>query len=710
MNKVKSPKKETLKNVPLASKPKSFSNLHRIIIILLVALCYGNTLTLDFALDDRMVIMESKYTIQGGKEGLKAIFTEDTFNGYFGNGKKNNVVEGGRYRPMSQMTLMFEFQMFGKDIKRKIGDVNDFMNLHNPDHEQFFVDSSLPMICHFFNILYFTLLCLVIYRVLTIIFAQYKGEKWFQSLAFIATVLFVVHPIHTEAVANVKGRDEIFAMLGSMLSLLFVLKFVDTRKWWFLLLSFMAFLFGIFSKENTITFLAVVPLTLYFYNNEHKKKYDYWVTLIPLLLGSVIFLMARAAALGAFMPADKSGIILNNPYVNSTKMEEIATVLLTWAIYLKLLVFPHPLTHDYYPMQIAITNFSNPLVWIVILGSVALIAFALWKLRKRHVVAFGILFFIITFSVTSNLLFNIGTFMNERFVFIPSLGFTLILGYGFYLLFMMEKKVIQHGSLVVLMIICALLSLKTITRNKAWKDDFTLFLTDVKTSTNSIKCNISAGGSYLQMYKKSQNKEEERLAYQHLYKALSLDSTALNAYLLLGELQYLDDSIEAAYQSYLTAEKVAPDNFMAKDNVKKMAFLLEDKKLKPISSLLDQAFAEQSPAKVQQVYTQITQYLEENPESIIALNIKGNTLGRGMGRLDEAISIYQQIIQKDPTFASAYENMGIAYAIKRDFAKAEECLLNAQRLVPDNENVKKNLYSLYMDMGDQAKAEAMMNR
>ena len=107
------------------------SRLHQIIIILLVALCYGNTLTLNYALDDRMVVMESKYTIQGGWEGIKSIFTEDTFNGYFAN--KEAVVEGGRYRPMSQLSFLLEMEIFGQDIKRKIGDVNDFFNLHNPD-------------------------------------------------------------------------------------------------------------------------------------------------------------------------------------------------------------------------------------------------------------------------------------------------------------------------------------------------------------------------------------------------------------------------------------------------------------------------------------------------------------------------------------------------------------------------------------------------
>ena len=182
-------------------------NLHRIIIAILTLLCYANTLTLHFALDDRMVILESKYTIKGGWDSVKAIFTEDTFSGYFG--ADESIVAGGRYRPMSQLTYMIEFQLFGKDIRERIGDFDDFGNLHNAEHEAYFYDTPLPFVCHLMNLLYFILLCLLLYEVLARVFPQHEGAKWYQSLAFIAVLLFAVHPIHTEAVANVKGRDNI---------------------------------------------------------------------------------------------------------------------------------------------------------------------------------------------------------------------------------------------------------------------------------------------------------------------------------------------------------------------------------------------------------------------------------------------------------------------------------------------------------------------
>ncbi len=670
--------------------------IHRIIIIALALLCYANTLTLHYALDDRMVILESKYTLKGGWESVKAIFTEDTFSGYFG--AENSIVAGGRYRPMSQLTFMIETQLFGKNIQERIGDLEDYYNLHNAEHEQYFYETPLPFVNHLMNLLYFILLCLLLYEVLSKIFPQHEGSKWFQSLTFIAVVLFTVHPIHTEVVANVKGRDEIFAMLGSVIALWCSLKYVDTRKWYWLVISLLAFTFGIFSKENTITFLAVVPLALYYYQNENKRTADYFITLIPLLLGSVFFIWARYKVLGSMMPPDTTSNILNNPYVHSTRAQQIATVLITWGIYLKLLFFPHPLTHDYYPHQIAITDFSNPLVWVILIGCIALVVYGIWNLKKKSVPAFGILYFIITFSIVSNLLFNLGTFMNERFLFMPSIGFTLLVGWWLYRLSMASAPALQKTAVGVTSAICLLFGIKTFVRNFTWMDDFTLFLTDVKTSDNSIKCNISAGGSCLQIWKKSHKDRDKRDAYRYLEKALKLDDHALNAYLLLSELAYLDENPDLAFQAARNATLIDPENPQGRNLLEMATNSQKAHELDPVNELLNQG-------KVDEAWQEVNRILEKDPDNIVAKNVRGNVLGRGYGRLDDAIKVFEEIVAEHPDFSSSWENMGICYAIKRDFANAERCLLHALELSPDNDNIKLNLYYMYQEKGDLAEAE-----
>lgn len=703
---MKNNKKNQNENIDLAkASTKNYRRLHQMIILLVVAVFYCNTLALDFALDDRMVILESKSTIEGGWQGTRDIFTRDSFSGYFGN--DNATVAGGRYRPLSQFTFMVELQLFGHNVKSQIeknGSLDDYDNLHSGDNEQYFVNSKMPFFSHLFNLLYFALLCLVIYEVLTMLFANLKGEKWFQSLAFLATVLYALHPLHTEAVANIKGRDEIFAMLGGMTALWCSLKFVDQRQWKWLLFSAVALAFGIFSKENAITFLAVVPLSIFFYQKE-KKKMDYVWTFLPLLAVAVLFIVVRSKVLGGLVPDSTVDNVLNDPFLASSRVQEIATVLVTWAIYFKLLFFPHPLTHDYYPNQIEITDFSNPAVWVILICCVALVLYALCKLKSRSVVSYGILFFVITFSITSNMLFNVGTFMNERFVFVSSLGFTLICGYWIYLLSISKIENVQKFSLGLLAVVSLLYGVKTFTRNLVWKNDITLFTTDVKVSDNSIKCNISAGGSYIKLWRDDHNERYKKLAYKHLNKALSMDDHSFNAWLLMGELKFYDKDYKGSYEAYHNASLVNPGSQMAQDNMAKVLMVQVGAELDDISALLDAGLAAQDVEKVAEALRRVDQYIAEHPDASRAYNVKGMILGRGFGRMDEAIEMFEKSVQMDPEFVSAYENMGIAYAMKRNFHKAEQAMLKALEIDPGNQNVRDNLNRMYLDSGQPDKAK-----
>src|SRR5581483_1177775 len=87
------------------------------------------------------------------------------------------------------------------------------------------------------------------------------------------SLLYAVHPIHTEAVANIKGRDEIMAMLLAVATLVFSIKYVKGNKISDLLIGAVIYFLALLSKENTITFLAVVPLTYYMFTNAGKKQY-----------------------------------------------------------------------------------------------------------------------------------------------------------------------------------------------------------------------------------------------------------------------------------------------------------------------------------------------------------------------------------------------------------------------------------------------------
>ena len=73
-------------------------------------------------------------------------------------------------------------------------------------------------------------------------------------------MLFIAHPLHVEVVANIKGRDELIALLGEAGTLYYSFKYLEKNKFKYLVYSFLCFFLGILSKESVITFLAIFPL------------------------------------------------------------------------------------------------------------------------------------------------------------------------------------------------------------------------------------------------------------------------------------------------------------------------------------------------------------------------------------------------------------------------------------------------------------------
>lgn len=657
-----------------------------LVLVIAIVVAYADTLTLHYASDDRMIIFENDYTLKGF-QGIPEVMTKDAFSGFFG--EERNLVAGGRYRPLSQITFILEYELFGGSIRSQAGFHQD------PKNEQLFSDSIMPIVQHGGNLILFILLCLSIYAVLKRLFPKLENEKWYFSVPFIATLLFALHPLHTEAVANIKGRDEIMCMLGSVLALYASIRFVSDHKWWWLLVSFAAMMFGIFSKENAITFLAIVPLALYFMDDPKNWK-DYLLTLLPLAAASAIFLAARTHALGGLMNQSSSDLILNNPFLYATTAQTIATVILTWGIYLKLMFFPHPLTHDYYPHHIEITNFANPAVLLVTILIIGLIIFAIKTLKQKNTVSFGILFFIITFSITSNLLFNVGTFMNERFLFTSLLGFTLIIAY----LIQKLQKVNVSGKVMTIAIVglCLLYGGKTAARNLTWHDDITLFTTDVKTSKNSIKCNVSAGGSYLKLYDKTKKKKYLKLAEEYLFHAFKLGCNTSEAYSLLGKFYFLKEDYDRARQCYEIILQTNPTDKLASNNLKLAINMQKQNEAIRVSKLMDEN-------KVDEALQLANQLVAQNPNSAQLYNLLGRIYGEKRGDIGNAITCLKKAIEIDPTFMSAYENLGIAYATTGDFQKAMEYLTKALEIEPDNRHVMNNIAMLYENMGEKQKAE-----
>ena len=528
------------KNVNTSALTKSWlynAFWQKVILVLLSFVLYANTIGHDYTQDDAIVIYQNMYTTDG-ISGIPGIFSNDTFFGFFKDKSKANLVEGGRYRPLTLAMFAIEYQIFGKN----------------------------PTAGHFINILWFALCGLMIYLLLKRLLIPFMDQEQVGLFAFIAASLFVLHPIHTEVVANIKGRDEIMSMLLSISSLYVLLRFLDHKKWIYLISSAMLFFLGLLSKENTITFLAIMPMALFLFKK--KSIGESLKLIVPHLVAAAIFLLIRHFILDLGAQTGTTGLrdLMNNPFIkwngssyeSFTLGERLATIAFTLGKYIQLLVFPHPLTHDYYPRHIAIMHFGNWKVLLSIFVYLGMIIYAIKSFKKKKLISFGILYFICTISIISNILFPVGTNLAERFMFMPSLAYCIIIA----ALFFQPKGKYQKPAFIVLILIALFFSWKTVTRNSVWKDDYTLFTTDVKTSTNSAKVLNAAGGalsvSAVGMQDNIEKEKRLNLAIGYLERAIKIHPRYRNAYLLLGNSHYYLGAYDRSIDYYNQCLSISP--------------------------------------------------------------------------------------------------------------------------------------------------------
>lgn len=657
---------------------------------------FANTISHEYAVDDAIVITKNTLTQQGLK-GIPKIMKSDAFYGFFGEGYK--LVAGGRYRPLSIVTFAIEQEFFGGN----------------------------PYVSHFINVLLFSLSVLLLFYLLSALLKTRANKFQELNIPFLATLLFAAHPIHTEVVANIKGRDEIMGLLGALGALFLVWEYVETKKIFLLLTAVFVYVLALLSKENAITFLAVVPLCLYFFSNAKIK--DYFLTVIPLLLVAGVYVVMRQKFTGVEL-SEESNEILNNPFVYASLSERLATVAYTFGEYFKLLIFPHPLTHDYYFNQVPIQNWTSLKAIIPFLFTLGLVVFAIVKGLQKNIYAFGILYFFITISVVSNVFFSVGIAMNERFIFLSSIGFCIILAAA---LLQMNKRFFANKQLakstsnsmpftLIILLILGAYSFKTVTRNADWKNDFVLFEADYKNSPNSAKIKNAYGGELTTQAGKIKGtpKEKEYLqkAEKALTEALEIYPNYKNALLILGNVKWqLHKDSKSAISLYKRTLELHPNYYEGNFNM--ACVLLDEDKMREAIPYFKSAISSKSN-KMEAWYNLGEAYFKLGmgdsavyyfkqaarlaPNNSIVYYKIGLTYGKVLQELDSSIEWLKKAIEIKPDNVSYYEDLGVAYGFKKEYQKAVEAFENGLRITPNNKQLLRNIGVTYQQMGQEQKA------
>jgi len=361
--------------------------------------------------------------------------------------------------------------------------------------------------------------------VLTAVLARrWVGERG----ALAAGLLFAVHPVHVEAVANIVGRDELMAACFAVLAVYAAL--VRGSVGW----SAAALSLGLLCKENA----AVVPglivwgwiLGIGSARPPRRRITQFvgsWVV-IAVLYGVVRWAVLRGNEDHALAPV----------FVGQSGLTVRLTALAALADVTRLLVFPLKLRIDYSPDErTAVTSWGDGRVALGALCVVLLVTLivAAWR-RGRRVEAFGLGWIAIALSPVANLLFPTGILVAERTLYLPSAGLVLAAG-SWFARWSAPRAWLVAGTVLVAA------GVRTATRVPVWRTDHTAILSVLEDSPRSYVGPKRMIGVYLDSHQPD----------------LALDAARRAARVNAGDLTIY---VSGAVAAFAAGRPVAADSFL----------------------------------------------------------------------------------------------------------------------------------------------------
>jgi tetratricopeptide (TPR) repeat protein/NADH:ubiquinone oxidoreductase subunit 3 (subunit A) len=609
--------------------------LQAVVLVIVGLLFYANTFSNSYALDDNVVIVNNEY-VQSGMSGIGKIMSGDALENFYKQANTGGKLAGGRYRPLSIVSFAIEQQLLG---------LNEHLGKADAAEQaaaSYKMQSDMH-VRHVVNVLLYILsvIVLLLYFRKTV----FNDEDW---AAFIAALIFLVLPVHTEVVANVKSRDEILSLLFITLTFITLHNYAANKKNRHVLLALVSFFFALLSKEYAIVLLVLLPLSLYFFSRitvlEAVKRTA--IFLVPFGL----YLLLRLSAVAGMSPGSAPDI-LNDPYMLATTAQTYASIFVVLLDYIRLLVWPHPLSADYSYHQLPYADLASPLFWAAVIVYAALMYAAIRLMSKRHITGWAIILYLVFLLPVSNLFINIGAPKGERFIFHASVGFAILFGWAMVKLHGLLSQSTGRwavGGIVTVVVIAS--AAVVIPRNWDWRNDQALFLADVKKVPNSAVANEFAGAACLVLADSAtDNNRKKELVLQavgYINKAISIYPRYADAYINRG----------VAYLKLGDYEKAFNDC----DSI-----VMHD------------------PGNVHLAYLsfQVSDHF---------FNLAMDAYNKG--NFDVAFPLFNKAAVAAPTDADLQYNVGFAYFDRRQYPEAKKFALKALSINPQHEKAKQ-LYS-----------------
>lgn len=268
--------------------------------------------------------------------------------------------------------------------------------------------------------------------------------------------------------------------------------------------------------------------------------------------------------------------------------------------------------------------------------------------------------------------------MNERFLFEPSLAFCLLLGW----VISRSMLSLRSRSIILLLITLVFASI-SFDRSFAWRDNYTLFTTDVKVSSNSLKSLVACGGIKLDRAREVNDAvEKDKLLDESIFylkKATTLWPQELNSFRLLGHSYYEKNGLnEETIQAYLNVLSVSPNDI----------YLIPS-----IEHIISQTHHDPSER------LRFARRFEPYFQNSFVYNLQmGLIYGQGLGDISKSLEYLKKAESIEPNNLLLIKNLGAALAISGSYAESNQYLLRAEKIAPNDKEVLSNIALNYLNM------------
>lgn len=557
--------------------PKIILCIHIAIIITLGLMVYVNSLNGKFVWDDNGLLKDNNY-IKDWK------YFPEIIKGDFGVG---GGTKSSYYRPLQTILHMAGYSLWGLDVKGY----------------------------HLTSILLHIFAAIALYFFIRLIFYD-------TNVSFLVSLLFLVHPINTEAVCYISGVSDPLSLLFILLCLIFYLKSLYSYSIIFHILALLSFSIALLSKENAV----VVPALILLYHYTFKKKVKI-NKIIPFFAVVISYTVFRLAIVSPFAQLTISLADL---------LQRIPGFFAALTEYLRLLLLPLDLRFEY---GNRLFNLGDPRVITGVSLAFVLIITAFFKKKNNPLFFFSVVWFFITLLPVSNMYPVNYSFMMEHWLYLPSLGFFLILSSTICSPLKNKNIIFLLRTFVIVLLI--FYSYLTIKQNQYWREPIAFYKRTLKYAPDSWRLYNELG---LACENASMNDE----AIASFSKALEINPSLIGVYYNLGNLYMKLDRNKEAVSMYSKARLI--NTKIAQEYYEGGKAYSQAQKEKKASILYKKA-------------------LELDQDNLGVYNDLASAYII-IGRYKEAISLLIKALELNPHLSVTHNNLAVAYYYTKQYSLA----------------------------------------